>query len=150
MVPPSITIFFADDDSEDVELFEEGLQEVFPNHIFYYQKDGCQVLSTVKEIKPDLIFLDYNMPKCSGFDCLKLIKDDPEIAQIPVIMYSTSSYKNHVAECYKFGAARFLLKPVDYAGVFKGLDVIRDLYEKALLAKPALDQFVIDTHKLLR
>lgn len=143
-----LKIFFADDDHEDVELLEEGLQAVLPDHVFYYERDGGSVFEAIKSTMPDIIFLDYNMPKCNGCDCLKMIREDFTISQIPVVMYSTSSYRNHVEECFRLGAARFLLKPVDYPGVFKGLAVIIKLFRNDQLVTPSFDQFVIDTYQM--
>ena len=120
----SLKILFADDDVEDIDMLQEGLLEILPKHILQYVNHGEKIMSAAKAFGPDLIFLDYNMPGCNGAECLEKLKADDELKGIPVIMYSTSSMGSLLDESYKFGAARYLLKPVSYDGIFKGLRII--------------------------
>lgn len=143
----TLKIFFADDDPDDLDFIQEGLQKVAPAHTLRYVNHGDEVLPALKAGIPDLIFLDYNMPGCDGTLCLQMIKAEPQLKHIPVVMYSTSSAKFSLNECYNLGAARYLLKPVDYAGIFKGLEVIFDLYNKGELVRPEFDNFLIDTYR---
>ena len=56
-----VTILFADDDQDDLDLLKEVLTEVAPTHILHYVNHGDNVLESVKKNLPDLIFLDYNL-----------------------------------------------------------------------------------------
>jgi CheY-like chemotaxis protein len=107
----------ADDDPDDLELFEEALTETVPDAQFASVENGEEVLSTLsqqgKEL-PDLIFLDINMPVMDGWECLKKLKDKNPFSAIPVIMYSTSSAAADIEMAYKLGAFAFLTKPDDY------------------------------------
>lgn len=145
---PELRILFADDDPDDLFLLQEGLGKVAPPHTLHYVDHGTKVFAAAKEQRPDLIFLDYNMPGCDGGECLKMIKNDPDLQNIPVVMYSTSSAGFSVEACYELGAARYLLKPVSYTGIFKGLEVIFELYRNKQLIRPNFPQFLIDTYKL--
>ncbi|MEI9954714.1 MAG: response regulator, partial [Ferruginibacter sp.] len=60
---------------------------------------------------PDFIFLDLNMPKVNGRDCLASIKKNERFSTIPVIIYSTSSQKAEMDQTVEMGAAFFLQKP---------------------------------------
>jgi CheY-like chemotaxis protein len=144
----SLKILYTDDDPDDFELMKEGLLQVAPQHTLHYVQHSEHFVARVKELLPDLIFLDYNMPLCDGKDCLEAIKTDPELKHIPIVMYCTSSSLNTLSECYSLGAVRYLLKPVDYAGIIKGLHLIFALYYEGRLLPSEFDQFFIDTYKL--
>jgi CheY-like chemotaxis protein len=144
----ALRILYTDDDTDDYEFMKEGLLRVGPQHMLHYVKHSQNFLTEVREFLPDLIFLDYNMPLCDGKDCLEAIKADLALRQIPIVMYCTSSSENTLTECYSLGAVRYLLKPVDYNGIVKGLDLIFDLYYEGRLLPLGFDQFFIDTYKL--
>lgn len=65
-------------------------------------------------IRPDLIFLDLNMPGSGGRELLPMIKNDPNLCHIPVIVFSNSSLENDVLDSYQLYANSFISKPVDY------------------------------------
>ena len=141
MKPHPLTILFADDDQDDLDLLQEVLAEVAPTHVLHYVNHGENVLQSVKEKLPDLIFLDYNLPGCDGAECLKSLKEEPRTKDIPVVIYSTSSARY-------LNAARYMLKPVSYSGIFKGLALILDLYTSGQLVRPTFQEFLIDTYQL--
>ena len=143
-----LIFLLADDDPDDWEIFQEGLQKTAPSHILHWVKHGDHVLPGVKEIKPDILFLDLNIPGSDGIECLRLIKKEPILQNLTVVIYTTSNAPDHVKECYALGACRYLLKPVNYTGIFKGLEIILQLYKEGQLIKTGFDQFVIDTYQL--
>jgi CheY-like chemotaxis protein len=144
----SLRILYTDDDADDFVLLQEGLLQVAPDHILHFVNDARNFIAAAKEFNPHLIFLDYNMPLCDGIECLKQLREDPALKDIPVVMYCTSSSDNTLSKCFQLGAARYLLKPVDYAGIFKGLHLILDLYYEGRLIKSEPEDFFIDTYKL--
>jgi CheY-like chemotaxis protein len=149
MTPDQLTFLLADDDPDDWEIFQEGLLETAPSHILHWVKHGDSVLPEVKEIIPDILFLDLNIPGGSnGIDCLRMIKQEPALRSLPIVIYTTSNAADHIKECYSLGASRYLLKPVSYTGIFKGLELILHLYEKDQLVRREFEQFVIDTYQL--
>lgn len=143
-----LRILYTDDDPDDFALLQEGLLEVVPNHSLHFVNDSRNFISAAREFNPHLIFLDYNMPICDGKECLQQLREDPLLKDIPVIMYCTSSSAYTLSECFQLGAARFLLKPVNYAGIFKGLHMIFDLLYEGRLIKTSPEDFFIDTYKL--
>ena len=142
-----LKILYVDDDPDDLQLMIEVVPLV-GNHILHCVNDSRNFISEVKQFRPDLIFLDYNMPLCDGRDCLEALKQEPELASVPVIMYCTSSSTTTLIDCYDLGAIRYLLKPVDYAGIVKGLDLIFHLHFEGRLIKSDFEHFFIDTYKL--
>lgn len=107
----------ADDDNDDAELFGEALGSVDPPVEFHHVEDGAMVfqfLDSIRGKKPDIIFLDLNMPGMNGWQCLAKLKNDDNFKDIPVIMYSTSSHQRDKELAIDLGALGFITKPFDY------------------------------------
>jgi CheY-like chemotaxis protein len=68
----------------------------------------------VKEIVPDIIVLDLNMPKINGIEFFENLKADDYLKYIPAIILTTSNHKD-VLECYRIGIAGYVIKPLKYA-----------------------------------
>ena len=112
-------IFFllADDDCDDAELFGEALASLEQPVRFHHVENGRGIfdyLSNPVNAKPDLIFLDLNMPQMSGWQCLAKLQNDVVFKRIPVIMYSTSSHPRDREIAIDLGAHGFITKPTDY------------------------------------
>ena len=117
----------ADDDRDDAELFSEALSAVDPSIKFHHVEDGQEVfqfLVNSKIEKPDVIFLDLNMPAMSGWQCLAKLKNDTALKNIPVIMYSTSSNPREKEIAIELGATGFVTKPTDFKVLTKILETI--------------------------
>ncbi len=72
--------------------------------------DGEKGIKSVKDEKPDLVLLDLILPGIDGFEVLTKIKEDTEIAQIPVIILSNLGQKDDIEKGLKMGAADYLIK----------------------------------------
>jgi len=102
-----------DDDEDDQELFAltlEDLRAPITLHTANSGFDGIAKLQS-QEIKPDYIFLDLNMPRMGGKECLKLLKADSDLKNIPVIIFSTSDEIKDISETSALGALDFITKP---------------------------------------
>jgi CheY-like chemotaxis protein len=112
-----ITFLLADDDVDDKTLFCEALAEIDPGIVCHTAADGkeaLEILSEKEARRPDIIFLDINMPIMDGWQCLGKLKADANHRNIPVIMYSTSSYQRDIDLALESGAFCFFTKPSDY------------------------------------
>ena len=117
-----------DDDADDSELFREALEETDSSVSLQCAENGEEALSLLKDIqKPDIIFLDINMPRMNGWECLKRLKNNEEYKDIPVIMYSTSSYQREMDIANDFGAWSFFTKPHSYNELRK---MLKNVLEK--------------------
>ena len=106
--------FIVDDDADDQELFIEAVGEVDSTIRCITASDSEEALDLLKNRKiplPDVIFLDLNMPRLNGKQCLAELKKQAHLRDIPVIIYSTSSEKRDIDETSRLGAAHFLTKP---------------------------------------
>ncbi|HEY0652568.1 MAG TPA: response regulator [Chryseosolibacter sp.] len=117
----------ADDDRDDAELFGEALTVIDPPVQFQHVPDGQAVftfLNNSSNKKPDVIFLDLNMPQMSGWQCLAKLKNDIYLKDIPVVMYSTSANGRDREIAIELGAAGFVTKPTDFRLLTKILSTI--------------------------
>lgn len=118
--------FIADDDQDDRELFIGALQQIDESCVCLTAFDGEDAIQklTGAPVLPDIIFLDLNMPKINGKQCLARIKESLELRHIPVIMYSTSADQKEIQETDQLGAAFFLQKPNRFNDLHTALEKI--------------------------
>lgn len=123
-----INILMADDDPDDRLLMKEALEEIeLPNAIDFVE-DGAELMDYLyqkgrflidKTVKPNLILLDLNMPKINGHEALRLIKSDPVLRRIPVIVLTTSKAEGDVIKTYDLGVNSYISKPADFDELVK-------------------------------
>ena len=111
-----MTVFYADDDAEDCELFRDALSQVDDEIKTVIARDGREALAYLENTRelPDYIFLDINMPLKNGFECLTEIRGDVQLKETPVIIYSTSDDTKLIDWMYNAGANLYLCKPTDF------------------------------------
>jgi CheY-like chemotaxis protein len=106
--------FLIDDDIDDQEIFQMALEHVDKNIAFMSANDGVEGLRKLTEDRsfvPDYIFLDLNMPKMNGMQCLPEIKKLGHLRDVKIIMYSTYSDESVIETSKLLGAHDFLVKP---------------------------------------
>ena len=118
--PQPIEILLVDDNDDDVVLLTESFQEARFLNLVQVVRDGIEALAYLRHEPPfenahppGLILLDINMPKMNGFELLQIIKNDPQLRMIPVVMLTTSTRDEDIARSYEGGACSFVAKPVD-------------------------------------
>jgi len=117
-----------DDDSDDREFFQEALSEIDETAQCVHAEDGVDGLHKLRGMDetPDFIFLDLNMPRMDGWQCLTEIKKDDKLKDIPVIIFSTSSSQRDKDSTYSLGASYFLTKPTDYKKLCTAISFIME------------------------
>lgn len=107
------TVFLIDDDSDDREIFEEALSSIGIDIDFQEAENGEVAFKKLKDPlfkRPDIIFLDLNMPKMDGRQFLQEIKNINAFKDIPVIIYSTSSNAGDIKFTLEHKATKFMTK----------------------------------------
>lgn len=120
-------VLLVDDDEDDREFFCDALLDVSKSVECIQAKNGeeaLRLLQSEKDRKPDYIFLDLNMPRLNGKQCLAEIKKDNELTHIPVIIYSTSKLKEDKDETKEMGAAHFITKPSSLLELRKAISYV--------------------------
>lgn len=105
------TVLVVDDNQQNLELLQAYLEDVDCRTI--PAVDGPQALQIVKKQKPDLVLLDVMMPKMSGFEVCRKIKNDPKTDHIPVIMVTALNEFGDIERAIDSGTDDFLSKPVN-------------------------------------
>jgi CheY-like chemotaxis protein len=111
-----LNILLIEDDAIEVMKFNRVLNTLNIKHKIIEANNGEEALSIlkVKEVIPDIIILDLNMPRINGIEFLATLKSDEYLKYIPAIILTTSNNRKDVLECYKIGIAGYLLKPLKY------------------------------------
>lgn len=107
-----IQILLIDDDADDREIFTWILKTIDPASVIESATDGVEAMDKLNDdqYQPDLIFLDLNMPRMHGLDCLKHIREIQRLNRCPVIVYSTSSNPQDIAKSRMAGASDYIVK----------------------------------------
>ncbi|HEY9047098.1 MAG TPA: response regulator [Ohtaekwangia sp.] len=111
----SICCLLVEDDADDREIFSLALQGVDAEVKLVTANDGEQALTRFREdvaFLPHCIFIDLNMPRMNGQECLEEIRKINRLKDIPIVMYSTTVNANYVTEALRHGATDFIVKPV--------------------------------------
>ena len=106
-----MTLLYVDDDVEDIELFCDAMRIVNPQASCTVAENAINGLHALKDLVPDYIFLDINMPVMGGVEMLAAIRADNKLSKIPVCMLSTSSSASEIKKCLDMGAYKFFVKP---------------------------------------
>ena len=124
----SLNILLIEDDAIEVMKFNRVLTTLKMNHKIIEANNGEEALTILKEkeIIPDIIILDLNMPRINGIEFLQILKHDDYLKYIPSIILTTSNNHRDVLECYKIGIAGYVLKPLKYEDY---VDRIRKMLE---------------------
>lgn len=109
-------ILLIDDDADDQEFFADAMKIVSETAIFNGVESAIAALEKLEsnEIIPEVIFLDWNMPKMNGQEFLEVIKQKDGLREIPVIILSTSSHYKTITLSRELGAIDFITKPTNF------------------------------------
>ena len=129
----SVVIVMADDDEDDALLTREALEESRLVNEFHSVANGAELIAFLRREgpysespapRPHLILLDLNMPKMDGREALAVIKADPHLNTIPLVVLTTSNAEEDIARIYEMGASSYIQKPVSFGGM---VDVMETL-----------------------
>lgn len=138
-------ILLADDDPDDRFFFNHAVRELSIPVELTSVNDGEQLIKYLFENSdtlPDVLFLDLNMPRKNGSECLTEIKADEKFRQLPVIIYSTSLHEDLANELYEKGA-HFYVRKSELRELRKVLDYILNLISAKKFTRPPRDKFVL-------
>ena len=113
-------ILIADDNQPNVELLEAYLAEIDCDIAIAF--DGQEALDKVASFQPDLILLDIMMPKLSGFEVCKQLKETPETRQIMILMVTALNELGDIERAVNAGTNDFISKPVTKLELLKRVE----------------------------
>lgn len=122
-------ILLAEDDENDRLLFTEAFSDLKLETIIQAVNDGVQLmewLAKERSTLPHMLFLDLNMPRKNGLDCLKEIRGNEEFNNVFIAIYSTSSNQRDMEETFLNGANVYITKP-------SGFNDLKQVLAKAVM-----------------
>jgi CheY-like chemotaxis protein len=129
MANEEIIVFLADDDEDDCLLFGEALKEIALPTQLKTVHNGEQLLHLLESMDgqlPHVLFLDLNMPRINGWQCLEEIKRNEKLKLLQVVIFSTSFHQEVADQLYKKGAMHYIRKP-------SAFDQLKDVIRQVLL-----------------
>ncbi|KGO91975.1 response regulator [Flavobacterium subsaxonicum] len=107
-----LTIFYADDDQDDLEFFKEIVGEIGEHYNVVTQSNGEELLKAINNPPPHpyVVFLDINMPGITGLEVLKKLRADNQHKELPVVMFSTSKDDDIIEKSRQLGASYYMPK----------------------------------------
>lgn len=138
-----IEILLVEDNASEVRLTREALKESqVPNHLSVVG-DGAAAMAFLgrsgeygEAARPDIILLDFNLPKMNGAEVLEAIKGDPHLKTIPVVVMTNSGADGDVRDSYRLHANCFIKKPVDLEGFLAVMKAIEDFWLNTVRLPP--------------
>lgn len=128
-------VLLAEDNDADILLLEEVLEEIEQDIHLQVVRNGEEALGYLQgaepyagSVRPDLIILDLNLPKCNGFKVLAEIKQDSELRRIPVVIFSTSQAEEDIKRSYQLNANCFITKPSQLSEFIETVKKISDFW----------------------
>lgn len=112
-----------------------------------YARDGQQLMQLLNDDKtqlPAIIFLDLNMPRMTGFECLQEIRKSSKLNQIPVVIFSTTSQTQAIDKVYEQGANYYIRKPNTFAMLKEVIERMLEIDWNNNNAHPAKEDFIVN------
>ena len=122
-----INIILADDDRDDRLFFTDAFEELRMNTKVNTYNDGVELMDFLNSddaIMPNVLFLDLNMPKKTGLECLTEIKANNKMSGIAIAIYSTSASEEDIEKTFVLGANIYIKKPGDFKKLKKVLSEV--------------------------
>jgi two-component system response regulator len=130
-----LDVLLADDDAGDAFMVEEAFASHHVPARLHVVTDGLEALAFLRNedryahaLRPHLILLDLNMPRMDGREALAVIKQDPQLSSIPVVVLTTSAAEADVLAAYRLHAAAYITKPIDLDDFTNVIHKIKDFY----------------------
>lgn len=114
--PENHLILVVDDLDDNLQLIATFLEQV--GYKVTLASSGLEALKFLQVVKPDLILLDLTMPQMSGLEVCEQIKEEPNLAELPIIFLTASHQQEHLLQAFEKGAVDYITKP------FEGLELL--------------------------
>lgn len=136
-------VLLAEDDLEDALIFNLALNKLPFAVELRHAEDGEKLFILLRELIPDIIFLDVNMPCKDGIACIVEIRKNQEYNEVPVIMYTSHRNMQYINDSYANGANFYLVKANTIQELAERLKKIFSVDWRRFIYYPPKSEFVI-------
>ncbi len=140
--PTRLTVLHVDDDPNDTELLQAASRQAGVPFALQHIQDGEHAIAYLNGLGdfadrrrypvPSLIILDLKLPRTSGFEVLKWMREHPQYAGIPIVVLSGSENQDDIQRCYSMGANSYIVKPLEYQALIRVVETLHTVW----LARP--------------
>ena len=109
---PVAPVLWAEDAESDQLLIRSALEGAQGGARVHFVQDGVEVLDAARRMRPRLIVLDINMPNMGGIEALRQLRQQPDLDDVPVVMFSTSGDAEEIQRSRQLGAVDYVQKPM--------------------------------------
>ena len=147
MTNEPISIILAEDDEDDRVIFQDALKELPIFTKLITVNDGEELMEHLFRNNKEpvhVLFLDINMPRKNGIDCITAIKKNENLNNLPVIIFSTSFDKEMIDHLHDLGANYYMRKPNGFLRLQEIIERALNLMLTTGLSQPAKDKFILN------
>ncbi len=122
-----LNILLADDDEDDKLIFRDAINEVKVKTSLTMVSDGVELMEYLQNLDgelPAIVFLDLNMPRKGGIECLREIRNDANLKDLSIAIYSTSASEQDIEDTFIKGANVYIKKPNEFNTLVKVLEEV--------------------------
>lgn len=135
-LPPPLRIVLIEDNQDHAKILKWAFEQTKRQTQLTFFQDAESALSHLRQnsqgptVSPDLIFLDFNLPRMDGREVLRLLKSDTNSKDVPVIILSSSDREEDVKKAYELGASTYISKSLILNELSNSLESILDYWSK--------------------
>ena len=148
MQTTKLHLLLADDDADDCLFFKEALEEIPVTASLATVNDGIQLMQHLqarRHLFPDILYLDLNMPRKNGYECLSEIRNNEKLRRMPIVIYSTPFDKASAESLYEQGASYYIRKPAEFPNLKKVIQRSIELISTSRTKRPSREDFIINS-----
>ena len=139
----SVEILIVEDNEADLFLTHTALRDAKVTNAISVVTNGEEAVQYLRRegkyadaTRPDLVFLDLNLPRMNGHEVLAVVKADPDLRSIPVVMLSSSEMQSDIAKAYDQQVAAYVVKPGSLDEYMKAIRAVKELWFKIVVFPP--------------
>jgi CheY-like chemotaxis protein len=136
-------LLIAEDDIDDLNIFEMALKEVNVPYHLRHAENGDMLFVLLKDRLPYLLFLDINMPCKDGVSCIVEIRKNREYDNLPIVVYSANLYQKIIEECFRNGANVYITKAHTFTSLTEKLQKVFAIDWDDAMQYPPQSQFIL-------
>lgn len=124
-------LLLVEDNLDDAMIVRRALGELGMEKDLVHVPNAEETLTYLRspvKTKPALILLDLNLPGMNGVELLETLKADPALAEIAVVVLSTSDERRDILNSFDLSVAGYIVKPTDYASLVRALKIVQDYW----------------------